>query len=61
MELLLCREGGSSDSLDTATALMRGVGGLGKAPAFAKEAGGEEQLVGLEYTHPKETLNMPGE
>lgn len=31
------------------------VAGLGKAPACAR------QLVGLEYAHPKETLNTPGE
>lgn len=60
---LLCiwGEGAPSDSLDTATALMQGVGGLGKAPASAKQAGEQEQLVRLEYTGPKEALNMPGE
>lgn len=38
----------------------RVVGGLGEAHAFAKQAGGERQLVGLEHGCPKKPLNMVG-
>jgi len=36
------------------------VGRLGEAHSFAKQAGGQGQLVGLEYDCPKETLNTVG-
>lgn len=54
------RNGFSQVSLHTAIPLMQGGGTDGGSHAFVKQAGGEGQLMGLEYACPKETLNTAG-